>query len=486
MYLEITQHGDQARNLGYLLVKHPDRAMQKEVNGGVVHVFFPRADDEVCTAAVLLDSQPILSIKGDKFPALTEYVSANGYVNGSHFMTAMNAVLNSAIAGKCRDKPELAEMDFDFEFRMPAVLSTGGAGLLRDLFVPLGYDVKAEELRHCHDFLPEEGKVVDLRVRRRAKLSECLRQVGILTVVAANNRYFMPTQNDVDMLSTRGEGWLADHPLKSFIVNRFLEKRRSLVNDAIEAIGESSEEKEKQEQEHAEDQEKIEDAVAKQPSMRLHPMRMRICTKIAELYCAKRVIDFGCGEGQLTRRLLSVSGIEAIEACDISSVAIDKAARRCRLSHLTHGQDRLRFRRASFSDYHPWMAGQDVAFMVEVIEHLEEHHLRATVDNVFGNARPFIVVVTTPERDFNVNFVGMSGFRHRDHRFEFTREEFNEWVDGIRMYGYTPFKFGLGPEVDGSRPTQGCMFVRGGGNQHVLALSGAISDLGEEVDCCVR
>lgn len=52
---------------------------------------------------------------------------------------------------------------------------------------------------------------------------------------------------------------------------------------------------------------------------------------------------------------------------------------------------------------------------------------------VLGAYSPRLVIVTTPNAEFNVNFPQLmygtpdSKFRHWDHKFEWTRKEFEEW-----------------------------------------------------------
>lgn len=78
-------------------------------------------------------------------------------------------------------------------------------------------------------------------------------------------------------------------------------------------------------------------------------------------------------------------------------------------------------------------SGFDVVTLIEVIEHLYLKDLAILVENVFGYFHPRLVVMTTPNADFNVLFEKMicGQFRHADHKFEFTRQQFQTWAEQI-------------------------------------------------------
>jgi hypothetical protein len=108
--------------------------------------------------------------------------------------------------------------------------------------------------------------------------------------------------------------------------------------------------------------------------------------------------------------------------------------------------------------------GYDAAALVEVVEHLDPPRLRAMERTVFEFARPRTVVITTPNCEYNVKFEGLpSGrFRHRDHRFEWSRAEFKQWARAIgERFGYEPRFLPIGNEdATVGAPTQMAVFSR--------------------------
>jgi hypothetical protein len=110
------------------------------------------------------------------------------------------------------------------------------------------------------------------------------------------------------------------------------------------------------------------------------------------------------------------------------------------------------------------LAGFDAATVVEVIEHLDPPRLAAFERIAFEFARPGTVVITTPNAEYNTQWPSLPAgkYRHRDHRFEWTRAEFHEWSARVSdRFGYD-VRFapvGVVDEVVGS-PTQMAIFTR--------------------------
>ena len=110
------------------------------------------------------------------------------------------------------------------------------------------------------------------------------------------------------------------------------------------------------------------------------------------------------------------------------------------------------------------MNGFDAAIAMEVIEHIDPPRLDAFAEVIFGQAQPKSLLVTTPNAEYNTLFETLSAgkFRHRDHRFEWTRQEFQDWAQTTaEKYGYRVSFQGIGPEHEthGS-PTQMGVFTR--------------------------
>jgi 3' terminal RNA ribose 2'-O-methyltransferase Hen1 len=180
---------------------------------------------------------------------------------------------------------------------------------------------------------------------------------------------------------------------------------------------------------------------------------------------AKRVLDLGCGEGRLLRELLKNKAFSEIVGMDVSHRALDIASQKLRLKDLPRMQSaRIRLIHGSLTYRDKRLADYDAATVVEVIEHQDPPRLAAFERVLFEFARPQTVVVTTPNVEYNVKFETLPAgrMRHKDHRFEWARPEFQSWAKAIAgRFGYSVRFLPIGPEdpIVGS-PTQMGIFTR--------------------------
>jgi 3' terminal RNA ribose 2'-O-methyltransferase Hen1 len=463
-------------DLGYLLHKHPDRAQSFSLPFGEARVFYPEASEERCTAALLLDIDPVGLVRRGRETAgfaLAEYVNDRPYVASSFMSVALVKVFGSAMAGTCKGFEELAASGLPLDAWLPVVPARGGPELARRLFEPLGYAVAAEALELDPEF-PEWGadRHLELRLTGELRLADLLTHLYVLLPVLDDEKHYWVDDSEIDKLLRRGEGWLPDHPERELIARRYLKNQASLFHPALERLEEVA---------AAGDGDQIagdgaadEDGAAarggavagRDPDNAPALRDQRLDAVVAALgeSGARRVLDLGCGSGALLRRLLA-GGYEKVVGVDVSVRALEGAARRLDLATM-HDAERARIEllQSPLTYRDRRLEGFDAAALVEVIEHLDPPRLGALERNVFADARPGTVVVTTPNAEYNVRWpgVGEGGMRHRDHRFEWTRAEFAAWADGVAgRHGYSVRRLPVGPEdPEVGAPTQMAVFSR--------------------------
>lgn len=452
MLLTITNEHAPATDLGYLLHKNPARAQSFDLPFGKAHVFYPKSSPERCTAALLLDVDPVGLVRG-RGRTLRQYVNDRPYVASSFLSVAISRVFGSALSGKSRDRPEVARMELPLRATLAVVPCRGGEKFLRRLFEPLGYDVSAEP--HALDAsAPEWGEspYFTVEISGRVRLRDLLNHLYVLVPVLDDDKHYWVGDDEVEKLLRRGEGWLAAHPEKETITQRYLKHQRSLARDALERIAE---------EEDRETQDREEEAV--EEKVRLSEDRLGAVVTALRGADARRVIDLGCGEGRLLRALFEDRRFGEVVGMDVSHRSLEIAHRRLRLDELSDNQrGRISLIQGSLTYRDKRLSGFDAAAVVEVVEHLDPPRLAAFERVVFEFARPRVVILTTPNAEYNGLFERLPAgvFRHRDHRFEWTREEFRAWAEGVSdRHGYGVAFVPVGPEDPAAGPpTQMAVF----------------------------
>lgn len=481
MLLTITAEGENAAALSFLLHKHPDKLQQVELSVGAAYIFYPECEKEKVTAALLLDIDPIGMVRNAKNFAgkdflLGQYVNDRPYVASSFMSSAISKAFSSAMNGSCKEHPEFIDMPLALTAKISVLPAPrGGELLIKRLFEPLGYTVEAE--RHLLDTqFPEwgYGKYFTLTLKNTLALKDLLSHLYVLIPVLDNEKHYFITQNEVEKLLQKGKGWLEQHPEREIIVSRYLINLKSLVRSAFEVlqavedgiIPDTDNEAEQDELTKIEDTAAAHTQLQKVKKERLHDIRLKLVAEKLKQSGAASVIDLGCGDGKLLRLLLKEKQFTRIAGADVSYSELEKSQDKLHWNEMPERQrERLSLFQSSLTYRDKRFSGFDAAAVVEVIEHLDPNRLPALEKSLFTYAKPQTIVLTTPNREYNVRYENLSAgkVRHSDHRFEWTRSEFEAWAERVaRENNYTVAFFPVGEEEENiGAPSQMAVFTYG-------------------------
>lgn len=433
--------GIDATVLGHLLHKHPAKAQTFTLPVGDMQIFYPEATGDRCTIAALLEVDPIALVRSKRFKgdagALDHYVNDRPYAASSMLATGLGHVFRTAMTGRSDSYPELAAAPLPLRIEIP-VVSTRGAesNLVRRVFEPCGWTV-AEQRIGLDDQHPEWGdsRYSSVTLDGRVRLAEALRQLYVLLPVLDDSKHYWVGDDEIAKLERAGEGWLASHPERELITRRYLLHQRSLLGEL--------------------------DA----PQRTETPLRVQRADAVLKALkdvAAHRVIDMGCGSGALLARLQTDRAFSRIVGVDVSVRSLEQAARRLRLQEASDAErERIELLHGSVVYRDERLSGYDAMVLMEVIEHVDASRLDALEDAVFA-ASAASVIITTPNVEYNTLYPALAEgeARHDDHRFEWTRAQFQQWAEAVAARrGYSVEFRPVGPEDHqyGS-PTQLALF----------------------------
>lgn len=448
MLLTLTTTHTPADDLSFLLHKHPQRFQSFNLSFGTAHVFYPEATAERCTVCLLVELDAVGLVRGRDTPLdflLGQYVNDRPYVASSFLSVAIAQVFGSAMQGRSKDRPELAATPLPLEAHLDALTVRGGEAFLRAIFEPLGYAIEARALPLDERF-PDWGDSSAWAVTLRGTLTlrELLIYLYVLISAFYLRKHYWISSDETDKLLAKGEGWLAAHPLRDVIVRRYLRFQPSLTRVALVRL--AAEEDPTQTEDGTEETTPDATQEGVEESLRLNDQRRMSVLAALRASGARSVVDLGCGEGKLLRDLLTDKQFERIVGLDVSLRALEIATRRLRVDKLSDAQQ------ARLTLLHGSLLYRD-----ERLEALERV--------VFAFARPTTVIVTTPNAEYNAVWESLPAgqFRHADHRFEWTRDEFQTWARSqAACFGYGVRHVGIGPEhPEHGTPTQMALFERG-------------------------
>ncbi|MCJ0902511.1 3' terminal RNA ribose 2'-O-methyltransferase Hen1 [Rhodococcus sp. ARC_M6] len=447
-----------ATALSFLVHKHPDKVQTFDLSVGKATVLYPNAGPEETTVALIVDVDPIELVqsrsrrgKGNDSFALGQYVNDRPYAASSILAVALSKLFRTALAGTCTSHPELVDAELALTVSIPVVPVGGDTDLPRRLFEPLGWDVTAVPVP-LDPHLPDWGdsNFVSLTLTGEHTVQSTLRHLYVLLPVLDDVKHYWVGSDEADKLVRVAGEWLAAHPEAPLIMSRYLARQRDLVESVVDRLVPDA-------------AEPVEELPRPEPP--LARRRTEAVVEALRQLHVRRVVDIGCGEGKLIEALMPHAQFDRLVGVDVSARELARAERRLKLAELSDLQrERVSLMQSSATYRDSRLKGFDAAVLMEVVEHVDATRLPALVRSVFADAAPQVVLLTTPNSDYNALYpaLGEGKFRHPDHRFEFSRAQFEEWAADIATdHGYSVhFSFVGSVDPDLGGPTQMAIFTK--------------------------
>jgi 3' terminal RNA ribose 2'-O-methyltransferase Hen1 len=400
MLLTITTTHQPATDLGYLLHKNPYRAQAFRTSFGKVYVFYPEAHENRCSASLLLDLDLIGLIHRQKnFYRRSEkeipYISDRPYVASTFLSSAISQVLGTAMLGQSRERPELAQQELPFEIEL-SLLPPTSEELLHQLFLPLGYEIEIHyPFRETTPSSTLLKSYLRLHLRGKRTLSQVLSHLYVLIPVLDDEKFLWFRDFELEKFLRQGESWLKQHPEEKRIVQSYFRKNQnSGAFPALSRIlGQNYLQFEKQEEQANDFLKRLED------KLQLRTQRFEKVKQTLQKLQVTQVLQLQSGEGLFLKELLETKAFEEILGMDTSSYMLEKSRQFLRLEE--DSPHRLRLIHGSLFYRDKYLKEWEAVVLLESLQFFLPHQFKTFEDAFFGFVRPRILIVTTPNREYN-------------------------------------------------------------------------------------
>jgi 3' terminal RNA ribose 2'-O-methyltransferase Hen1 len=235
---------------------------------GQAHVFYPWRDPDRCTAALLVEVDPIQLVRGkegagaDSF-TLQQYVNDRPYAASSFLCVAMNDVFRTAFSGRSKDRPELAEQAIPLEAQIAALPARSGEAMIHRLSAPLGDEIRTKS-GPLDERFPDwgESRYFKVELSGTVRLCDLLSHLYVLMPVLDDDKHYWVGQDEIDKLLRHGQQWLQTHPERTLITSRYLARQRTLTREALARLSEDAADADEVEEVHAHEEEIVEERIS--------------------------------------------------------------------------------------------------------------------------------------------------------------------------------------------------------------------------------
>jgi 3' terminal RNA ribose 2'-O-methyltransferase Hen1 len=427
MFIQIKTNDISLSELGYLLRKNPNHPHVFQYGFVTATVIFP-GETTMVHLNVEIDEGLYLAYER-KIGNNPSWVSTKGFISSELLSSALSKTFSSTISGVSKTHQWLCDRELDLEVVLYGVNLTN----IEKFFQPLGWLIETNPFLDSPSN-PQFGSVV---LKGKFTIGLALREIALLVSGLDDQKIMWIGKDDVERLLKLGHGWLVDHPVSKLIIRNHLGGYPEMIKTAYQCLG-----------------------LEKKPIRTLGLQEERIRTAIKAMKDAglKNIADIGCGEGDFVTAVAIDSFFSSVMGIDPSLKVLRILEERIDRLGISN-REKVKFHQGAVNYSDKRLKNAQGAVLLEVIEHIDPWRLPMLERSLFGFGFQAIFI-TTPNREFNILFSGEDNMRHKDHRFEWTREEFQCWCKAMgEQYGYSITGYNVGEEVWGyGTPTQGMLF----------------------------
>ncbi|WP_066066641.1 methyltransferase domain-containing protein [Neobacillus soli] len=446
MQLSLKVSGPGAEAVSYLIAKNPNNLYERGEKGLTVRLVYTAFSSEEVQFLIYVKTDPIDLVKNSPdLYDITHYINDREFAASSIFVSSIRKALGTALNGKPKEEyASWVDHPFEMELAFGPIASDLRDQELEALFSPMGYHV---EIERGDSFIRVKSSARFITLKGSQTVQDALKHVSILIPVIDNYKHYFIDEREIEKLDRYGEGWLESHPLKALILKRSLRFQNMISQSKFYEIERRIQEKNEP------------------PKVRLNDLRYEAILKYVQALPKRdSVVDLGAGEGKLSVQFGFIEGVKEILSVEPSNKSRLRAMERFEQAKEKRGFIEPKSISGSLFYYDERLNNKDVMILCEVIEHINEHRLAKIFETIFKENRPGVLIVTTPNQEYNVVYEMDEEMRHGDHRFEWTRAEFRQrCADWSKPHPYQLSLQGIGEEhpVYG-HPTQMAIFTRKG------------------------
>lgn len=452
MHITFSAKGENAGKISYFLGKNPANPFTRETKFGTVEFKYLKYSDEFVKGYLTFHPNGLSLVRDSEFAGLDSYINDREFALSTIFLSNVRQSIGHVLSYDF----EGINTQFDFEVELGPLSTTLPDEIIEELFKPLGYEIEINRIQSDYNFTIDTGKVVELKLKNVSDIVAIFRHIYVLIPVIDNYKHHFISDEEVNKLLRLGDGWLANHPKNEFISKRYVGYKQSMFQNVMNELEKAKDPVEESSQED-------ENIEVKEEKLGLGVQRYKAFADKVDLLGVKEVVDMGAGEGRLIELLVKSRKLKEIIACEptakgrrIMRERIEKWTRRKLVNvEPTVVQSSLFYKDETLKN-------KECMTLCEVIEHIDPDRIDGVMDIILGYNKPKFFIISTPNFEYNVLYNMKTKFRHGDHRFEMTRQEFNDFIlKHATNHGYVVEFNGIGEwNQEHGFPTQMAIMTR--------------------------